>query len=187
MSPPADDFNAIRDWVDQLLNSRWLVVSHLLSLEPFAPFDTARAADVLHLADTVIMAAADAVGGGSPLAVPAQGLRDAAKRWVALKAVPDGTEPLRAAFAMPDVLSSPDACCASGVDGPVKRQGCEYAGDDRGSPTAELTNTTADAHAAPLAQSRRSQSSTQRGRAMSTWLGDQGAAHRLRQRPTRQI
>lgn len=100
IAPPVGDFDTVRHWVDRFLSARRHVLSHLLALEPFAPFDGGRAAEVLRLVDIATTTAAKAVDGSGPWVPPAQELRDAADWWAGRRGVSDGTEALRTAFVM---------------------------------------------------------------------------------------
>lgn len=96
------DFVTTRDWVDQLLAARHSTLAHLLALEPFTPFDTARGEEVVTLVDVLVTEAADAVIAARTTAVPANELRDAGTWWTTRKALADGHEPLRVAFNLPE-------------------------------------------------------------------------------------
>lgn len=101
LDSPAEDFNAIRDWIRQLLDCRLAVGSHLFALEPFAPFDSTRGNTILRLLDEALGAVADSVEAAKdPLACSGGELLDAAAWWKARDAGCAGASVIAAAFAM---------------------------------------------------------------------------------------
>lgn len=61
ITPPRGDFATIASWAQQLLDVRERSFSLLLGLEPFAPFESSAANDLIRLIDEAIAAAADAL------------------------------------------------------------------------------------------------------------------------------
>jgi hypothetical protein len=98
---PPDDFNAIRDWVAQIRTARSNVISLLLALEPFTPFDTAKANDVVCLVEVSARAAADIADHGLEPATIGKDIRALAAWWERRSAGEGGEDPLTAAFALP--------------------------------------------------------------------------------------
>lgn len=100
--PP--NFEGWRDWVEQVLSARETVMSLVLALEPFAPFDRERGLAVLGLADLSIEAAIDAVENGLAPPFPTDALSSEARWWRESRSGLDAASALRIAF---DVREDP--------------------------------------------------------------------------------
>ncbi|MHB1172813.1 MAG: hypothetical protein ACYCZY_10055 [Lacisediminihabitans sp.] len=79
--PGIDDFGSARAWVDQILTARETVASLLLALEPFTPFVSRLANELLILTDQIVADAADAIETGCSMTGPVDALLGSAGWW----------------------------------------------------------------------------------------------------------
>lgn len=100
LTPPRDDFNELRGWVDQIMKERELIFGLLFALKPFEPFDPGQADELLELLDALpghmhtSIESGDSVNSGYKDALSA-----AAEWWLSCKS-PHPRHCLQQAFGM---------------------------------------------------------------------------------------
>ena len=98
---PAGDFNKVHAWVIELANARKRVRSLLLALEPFVPFDSSAADDLIQAVDNSLSVTADNLKRGAPDSGTTTELRNAISWWRSRDSDHEESAILGVAFGLP--------------------------------------------------------------------------------------
>ncbi|MCW2539687.1 MAG: hypothetical protein JWN95_1412 [Frankiales bacterium] len=91
---------AVQEWVEQVLNAGQLVLSHLLAMEPFVPFDGAEASAIISLVKELLHNAADAIEQNTRMGSFREPVHEAATRWAELERKCESDSAIQVAFGM---------------------------------------------------------------------------------------
>lgn len=102
--PSPDDYNALRRWIQELVDLRRGTHALLLHMEPFAPFDVQKAMHLRAVIDQVAATAADAIESGAAPTIRLEQFEDAIAWWAGREASRDSMAALQSAFGVAESL-----------------------------------------------------------------------------------